>query len=319
MKILYFNDFRLGVLKGDNSVVDVTALVQDIPHVGPGDLINGLIERFSSYRQKLEQAVAQGQGVPLASVRIRPPLPKPTTIVAMAVNYMEDGTRSEPAPINAFLKSPSAIIGQGDTMVLPDVPATIFEGEAELAVVIGKRASHVKAADAMDYVFGYTNFIDGSARGLPPAGNVFFQMKSRDTFAPIGPYLVTKDEVPDVNKLQIRLWNNGTLMQNFNTSDMAHKIPRCIEWLTSIHTLEPGDIVATGTNHRGLNPFMDGDKVELEIDGLGRLAINVKDELKRTWGRETRLQMHEKAAQKTPGNYPDITPQLTGKHAPASR
>src|SRR6476661_1023588 len=211
MKILYFDDFKLGVLKGDNTVVDVSSVVQDIPHVGPGDLIKGLIERFASYRSKLEQAAAQGQGVPLASVRIRPPLPKPINIDAMAVNYMEDGTRSAPAPINAFHKSPSAICGPGDTMVLPDVPATIFEGEAELAVVIGKRASNVKAADAMDYVFGYTNFIDGSARGLPPAGNVFFQMKSRDTFAPIGPWIVTKDEIPDVNKLQIRLWNNRTL------------------------------------------------------------------------------------------------------------
>jgi len=315
MKILYFNDFRLGVLKGDNSVVDVTAVVQDIPHVGPGDLMNGLIERFSSYRQKLEQAVAQGQGVPLASVRIRPPLPKPTTIDCMAVNYMEDGTRSAPAPINAFHKSPSAIIGNGDTMVLPDVPATIFEGEAEMAVIIGKRASHVKAADAMDYVFGYTNFIDGSARGLPPAGNVFFQMKSRDTFAPIGPYIVTKDEIKDPQKLQIRLWNNGTLMQNFNTDDMGHKIPRCIEWLTSIHTLEPGDIIATGTNHRGLNPFMDGDKVEIETEGLGRLTFNIKDELKRKWERKTRLQMHEAAKEKSAGNYPDITPQAEGKYA----
>ncbi len=299
MKILYFNDFRLGVLKGDNSVVDVTAVVQDIPHTGPGDLINGLIERFSSYRQKLEQAVAQGQGVPLASVRIRPPLPKPTTIDCMAVNYMEDGTRSAPAPINAFHKSPSAIIGNGDTMVLPDVPATIFEG----------------AADAMDYVFGYTNFIDGSARGLPPAGNVFFQMKSRDTFAPIGPYIVTADEIRDPQKLQIRLWNNGTLMQNFNTDDMGHKIPRCIEWLTSIHTLEPGDIIATGTNHRGLNPFMDGDKVEIETEGLGRLTFNIKDELKRKWERKTRLQMHEAAKEKSAGNYPDITPQAEGKYA----
>jgi len=315
MKILYFNDFRLGVLKGDNSVVDVTAVVQDIPHVGPGDLMNGLIERFSSYRQKLEQAVAQGQGVPLASVRIRPPLPKPTTIDCMAVNYMEDGTRSAPAPINAFHKSPSAIIGNGDTMVLPDVPATIFEGEAEMAVIIGKRASHVKAADAMDYVFGYTNFIDGSARGLPPAGNVFFQMKSRDTFAPIGPYIVTKDEIRDPQKLQIRLWNNGTLMQNFNTDDMGHKIPRCIEWLTSIHTLEPGDIIATGTNHRGLNPFIDGDKIEIETEGLGRLTFNIKDELKRKWEHKTRLQMHEAAKEKTAGNYSDITPQAEGKYA----
>jgi 2-keto-4-pentenoate hydratase/2-oxohepta-3-ene-1,7-dioic acid hydratase in catechol pathway len=313
MKLLYFNDFKLGVLKGDNTVVDVTAAVQDIPHTGPGDLINGLIERFSSYRQKLEDAAARGQGVPLASVRIRPPLPKPTNIDCMAVNYMEDGTRSAPAPINAFHKSPGAIIGPGDTMVLPDVPATIFEGEAELAVVIGKRCSHVTAANAMDYIFGYTNFIDGSARGLPPGG--FFHMKSRDTFAPIGPYIVTKDEIKDPQKLQIRLWNSGTLMQNFNTDDMGHKIPRCIEWLSSIHTLEPGDIVATGTNHRGLNPFMDGDKVEIEIEGLGRLGFNIKDELKRKWERKTRLQMHEAAKEKSAGNYPDITPQAEGRYA----
>jgi 2-keto-4-pentenoate hydratase/2-oxohepta-3-ene-1,7-dioic acid hydratase in catechol pathway len=169
----------------------------------------------------------------------------------MAVNYMEDGTRSAPAPINAFQKTATSIIGPGDTMVLPDVPATIFEGEAEIAVVIGKRATQVSAANAMDYVFGYVNFIDGSARGLPPPGAVFFQMKSRDTFCPIGPYLVTADEIKDPHKLQIKLSVNGEVKQNFNTDDMAHKIPRCIEWVTSIHTLEPGDILATGTNHRG--------------------------------------------------------------------
>jgi 2-keto-4-pentenoate hydratase/2-oxohepta-3-ene-1,7-dioic acid hydratase in catechol pathway len=317
MKLLYFDEFKLGVLKGDNSVVDVSAIVRDIPHTGPGDLINGLIERFAAYRAKLEAAAASGRGVPLASVRIRPPLPKPANIDCMAVNYMEDGTRSAPAPINAFNKSASAIIGNGDTMVLPDVPAAIFEGEAEMAVIIGKRASNVSAANAMDYVFGYTNFIDGSARGLPPPGNVFFQMKSRDTFAPMGPWIVTADEIKDPQKLQIRLWTNGQLMQNFNTDDMGHKIARCIEWLTSIHTLEPGDIIATGTNHRGLNPFMDGDKIELETEGLGRLTFMIKDELKRKWERATRLQMHERAAQKTAGNYPDFTPQTAGKHAKA--
>jgi 2-keto-4-pentenoate hydratase/2-oxohepta-3-ene-1,7-dioic acid hydratase in catechol pathway len=316
MKLLYFDDFKLGVLKGDNTVVDVSAIVRDIPHTGPGDLMNGLIERFAAYRGKLEAAAASGHGVPVAGVRIRPPLPKPVNIDCMAVNYMEDGTRKEPALINAFHKSPGAIIGNGDTMVLPDAPATIFEGEAELALIIGKRASHVSQANAMDCVFGYTNFIDGSARGLPAGG--FFHMKSRDTFAPIGPYIVTKDEIPDPQKLQIRLFNNGTLYQNFNTSDMAHKIPRCIEWLTSIHTLEPGDIVATGTNHRGLNPFMDGDKIEIEIDGLGRLGFSIKDELKRKWDRKTRLQCHEAAAQKTPGAYPDYTPQLAGKYAKAA-
>jgi 2-keto-4-pentenoate hydratase/2-oxohepta-3-ene-1,7-dioic acid hydratase in catechol pathway len=311
MKLLYFDDFKLGVLRGD-TVVDVSSVVQDIPHLGPHDLINGLIARFSSYRTRLEEAAARGQGIPVSQVRIRPPLPKPTNIVCMAVNYMEDGTRTEPAPINAFLKSPSAVIGPNDTMVLPDVPATIFEGEAEVAVIIGKRASGVSAADAMSYVFGYTNFIDGSARGLPPSGNTFYQMKSRDTFAPIGPCLVTADEIRDPHKLAVRLWVNGTLKQNFNTSDMAHKIPRCIEWVTSIHALEPGDILATGTNHRGLSAFQNGDRIELETEGLGKLGFNVRDDLKRTWARETRLDRQEKKQEGT-------TPQLSGKHTPAPR
>ena len=312
MKICYFDDFKLGVVKGDN-VVDVSAVVKDIPHTGPHNLINGLIERFDAYRGKLEAAVAKETGVPLKSVRLRPPLPRPHNIDCMAVNYMEDGTRSEPAPINAFHKSPSGVIGDGDTMVLQDIPATIFEGEAELALVIGKRASNVKAADAMQYIFGYVNFIDGSARGLPPAGNTFYQMKSRETFAPIGPFLVTADEIKDPQKMQVTLKLNGIVKQNFNTDDMAHKIPRCIEWVSSIHTLEAGDVLATGTNHRGLNAFMDGDKVELECAGLGVLHINVRDDLKRTWSRDTRLEHHNKGLEGV------STPQLTGKYAPAKK
>jgi 2-keto-4-pentenoate hydratase/2-oxohepta-3-ene-1,7-dioic acid hydratase in catechol pathway len=289
-------------------VVDVSEAVRDIPHAGAHDIVNGVIARFGEYRGRLEAAARRGTPVPLARVRLRPPLPRPTNIVCMAVNYMEDGTRSEPAPINAFMKSPGAIIGPGDTMVLPDVPATIFEGEAEVAVVIGRRASRVSAAEAMSYVFGYTNFIDGSARGLLPTGNTFYQMKSRDTFAPIGPALVTADEVPDPHHLQITLSVNGTVKQNFNTSDMAHKIPRCIEWVTSIHTLEPGDILATGTNHRGLSAFMNGDVIELETERLGRLSFTVRDDLKRTWSRETRLDRQQKGQEGT-------TPQLSGKYA----
>jgi 2-keto-4-pentenoate hydratase/2-oxohepta-3-ene-1,7-dioic acid hydratase in catechol pathway len=304
VKLVFFDDFKLGVLKG-GAVIDVSDAVRAIPQLGPRDLINGLISRFDEYRGALEQAVERGQGIPVSQVRIRPPLPKPSNIVCMAVNYMEDGTRAEPAPINAFMKSPNAVIGDGDTMVLPDVAATIFEGEAEMAIVIGKRASAVRAEDAMDYVFGYLNFVDGSARGVP----AFYQMKSRETFAPMGPYLVTADEVPDPDSIQVRLWVNGELKQNFNTGDMAHKIPRCIEWVTSIHTLEPGDVLATGTNHRGLSAFQDGDLVELETEGLGRLHVHIRDDLKRTWARETRLDRQEKGLEGT-------TPQLTGRYAP---
>ena len=310
MKIGYFDDYRLGVIKGD-MIVDVSDAARDIPHTGPHNLISGLIERWGDYRKKVEDAAATGKGVPVASVKFRAPLPRPNNIDCMAVNYMEDGTRKEPAPINAFMKSPNSVIGNGDTMVLPDVAASVFEGEAEVALVIGKRAANAKAADAMSHVFGYVNFIDGSARGLPPAGNTFYQMKARETFAPLGPYIVTADEIADPHKLQIRLWVNGVLKQNFNTSDMAHKIPRCVEFISAIHTLEPGDILATGTNHRGLNAFQDGDAVEIESDGLGRLHIKVRDDLKRSWTRETRLERQEKGFENV------MAPQLSGKYQPA--
>ena len=309
MKLLFFDDFKLGVLNNDK-VIDVSQLVREIPHTGPHNWISGLIERFEEYRGRLQEAAGRGRGVPVKQVRVRPPLPKPYNIIAMAVNYLEEGERAKPAPMNAFHKSPNSVIGDEDTMILPDVPATVFEGEAELALVIGKRASAVGAAEAMNYVFGYLNFIDGSARGLPPSGNTFYQMKSRDTFSPLGPFLVTADEVRDPHALQVRLWINGEVKQDFNTEAMAHKIPRCIEWVTSIHTLEPGDILATGTDHRGLSAIQDGDLIEMETEGLGRLHVQVRDDLKRTWSRENRGERMKKGLD-------GRAPQLTGKYAPA--
>ncbi len=307
MKLLFFDDFKLGLLKADK-VVDVSAIVGEIPHTGPHNLISGLIECFEGYRDRLQNALLRGEGVPITQVTIRPPLPKPYNIVAMAVNYLE-GPNAKPAPLNAFPKSPSGVIGNGETMILPDVPATVFEAEAELGVVIGKRATSVPAAQAMSYVFGYLNFIDGSARGLPPSGNTFYQMKSRDTFAPLGPVLVTADEIPDPHALRVRLWINGALKQDFPTSTMAHNIPRCLEWITSIHTLDAGDILATGTDHRGLSAIQDGDRIEMETEGLGRLWVGVRDDLKRTWERETRGERQQKGLE-------GRAPQLTGKYAP---
>ena len=291
MRLVFFDDFKLGVLNGDR-VVDASQVVAGIRHDSPQDLLSRLIGSFDQYRARLDQAAKSSAGVPVASVRLRSPLPKPL-IVCMAVNYMEYGTRTEPPPINAFLKSSNSVIGSGDTVVLPPDEANIFEHEAELALVIGKTAKNVKAADAYDYIFGYTNIIDVSARGL--GGNSFFWGKSWDTFAPIGPALVTADEVKDPQNLNVKLWVNGVLRQDYPTSDMAHKIPRVVEWASSVATLEPGDIIATGTNHQGLGALQDGDVMEMEIEGLGRLAgIKVTDAKKRSWSRETRAQ---KAAQ----------------------
>ena len=307
MKLVFFDDFKLGVIK-DSQVVDVRAAVSGITHSSPQDLINKIIADFDKYRGDIQTAADSGSGVSVDQVRLRSPMPKPSNIVCMAVNYMEDGTRSEPAPINAFHKSPNSVIGNGDTMVLPDAPATIFEGEAEMALIIGKHASKVKPENAYEHIFGYMGFIDGSARGLPPAGNTFYQMKSRDTYAPMGPWLVTADEIDDPLNLSVKLWVNEELKQNYNTSDMAHKIPRIIEWVSSIHDLEPGDVVATGTNHRGLSAFQDGDRVNLEVQGLGNLNFGVRDDLKRTWARTTRLEMAEQGKEGT-------TPQLSGKYS----
>ena len=119
---------------------------------------------------------------------------------------------------------------------------------------------------------------------------------------------MTADEIDDPLKLQVQLSVNGDLKQNFNTDDMAHKIPRVIEWITSIHTLEPGDVVATGTNHRGLSPVMDADNIELETEGLGRLHISVKDDLRRKWERLTRLEREEQG-------FDSPTPQIGGKYS----
>ncbi|MDP4593850.1 MAG: fumarylacetoacetate hydrolase family protein [Beijerinckiaceae bacterium] len=305
MKIAYFNDFQLGVVTSEG-VVNVMDVVADIPHTGPHDLITGLIADFETYRGKLEVAAKSGTAIPLGDVKLRAPLPRPFNIDCMAVNYMEDGKRSEAAPINGFAKSPNGIIGPGETMVMPDVPLSSFEAEAELGLVIGKTASNVPADQWRDYVFGYVNFLDGSARGLPPSGNTFYQMKSRETFAPVGPWIVTADEVDDPQNLQVTLRCNGDVRQDFNTSDMAHKIPRCVEWVSSLHTLNPGDIIATGTNHGGLSSFMNGDQIELEIEKVGILRVGVHDDLKRKWPPVTRM---------GGGDWRTPSKQISGKYA----
>ena len=305
MKLAYFDDYRLGAVLG-TGIVDVSGELHDLPRRAPEDLMAALIEHFGEYRAPIEKAVIGGKPIPLAEVKFRMPLPRPHAIVCMAVNY-DDGLLKS-AHTNAFHKSPSALIGCDETLVLPDVPASVFEGEAEMAVVIGKKASNVDAEHAMNYVFGYMNFIDGSARDLPPATNSFFQMKSRDTFAPIGPYIVTRDEIPDPQNLQVRLWVNGEIKQDFNTRKMITGVRDSIAWVSAIQTLMPGDILATGTDHCGLNAFQHGDIVELETEGLGRLRVIVRDDLQRTWSRELRIERHNKGLSA-------IAPQLSGKYA----
>jgi 2-keto-4-pentenoate hydratase/2-oxohepta-3-ene-1,7-dioic acid hydratase in catechol pathway len=296
MRIAFIDDYRPAVVEGQK-VVDVSDLLSSIPRLGPQDVLEGLISRFDELKPRLEAAARSGQGKSIGEVRFRPPVPGPSKIVCMAGNYMESGTIPAPYDVDAFLKSPASIIGDGDTVVLPDAPATVFQHESELGVLIGKKASKVRAGQALDYVFGYLNFIDVSARGINPNGrNSFWWQKSWDTFGPIGPWIATHDEIADPQQLHIRLWNNGDLRQDFSTSDMARGVAQVIELISNEVTLLPGDIIATGTNHLGLGPLQDGEKVEMEITGLGRLRVSVRDDKKRTWRRETVAQQRAREA-----------------------
>ena len=279
MKLAFFNDYQLGVIKGDN-IVDVTSAVEGVSHHSPQELMNMLIEGFGDLQADIESAAAGGDGVSLADVRLRAPLPRPGQLLCLAGNYIEPAS-PERGEFNAFLKSPTGIIGTGDTSEFPSADASVFHFEPELALVIGKTASRVSQADAMDHVFGYTQFIDGSARGLHGG---FFLGKSWHTFAPMGPALVTADEIEDPNELGIRLWVNEDLRHDFSSNSMDRFIPEMLAEVTNVVTLEPGDVVSTGTHHESLSPIHDGDTLRLEIEGLGpALTVNIHDPLKRTW------------------------------------
>lgn len=162
------------------------------------------------------------------------------------------------------------------------VDANIFHHEAELVAVIGRRGKDVAPAAAMDHVFGYTCGVDVSAR-LRNAGPGGALGKTYEGFAPVGPCIVTSDEVPDPHNLRVRLWVDGQPRHDYSTSDMARYIPECIEYMSSIVALRPGDLLFTGTNHQGIGPMQDGETVELEILPVGRLTFHVSDPLKRRW------------------------------------
>jgi 2-keto-4-pentenoate hydratase/2-oxohepta-3-ene-1,7-dioic acid hydratase in catechol pathway len=218
-------------------------------------------------------------------VRLLPPLPRPGKILCCIGNYWEHAQR-ESRPLNMFLKNPEAVVGPGDTIMLPELTEPwIFMHEAELALVIKGPAKKARREDWKKHVFGYTGLIDVSARGEGrrtwKAGS--WLGKSFDTFAPIGPCIVTADEVPDPNDVVVRFWNDGQLRHNYNTDDMEHRVPELVEFASSIMTLNSGDLIACGTNHEGLGALQDGETVEIEVQYVGKMQLKVVDPLKRSW------------------------------------
>jgi 2-keto-4-pentenoate hydratase/2-oxohepta-3-ene-1,7-dioic acid hydratase in catechol pathway len=275
-----------GVVPGALTERGVVSLAEAVtPGHTPQLTMQGIIDEFDRLRPALERLAREGQARPLSDVRLSPPLPRPGKILACIANYWEHGAL-EARPLNMFLKNPDAVIGPGDTIVLPEFTEPwIFMHEAELALVVKGPAKSVTRADWRRAVFGYTGMIDVSARG---EGRRTWKTgswlgKSFDTFAPIGPCIATIDEIPDPNDVHVQFWVDGQLRHNYNTDDMEHLVPELVEFATTIMTLNSGDIIACGTNHEGLGPLQDGEVVDFEIHGIGRMRLHVRDPLKRTW------------------------------------
>ena len=279
MQLVFFNEFQLGIIR-DNQVIDVGAAVADLNTRNPQALMTEIITEWDSVGPKIAQAAEGQSGIALDAVTLRPPLPRPGQLVCAAGNYIEPRA-PEKGDFNGFLKSNTSVVGQGATVTLPAAEASVFHFEPELALVIGKRAAHLTEANALDCIFGYTQFIDGSARGLPGG---FFLGKSWHTFAPLGPAIITKDEVADPNDLTIHFWVNDVLKHDFSTGDMARHVPELLVEVTKVLTLEPGDVVATGTHHEALSPIQDGYILRLGIEGFGpALQVQVVDPQQRSW------------------------------------
>jgi 2-keto-4-pentenoate hydratase/2-oxohepta-3-ene-1,7-dioic acid hydratase in catechol pathway len=225
--------------------------------------------------------------IPLARVKLCAPIPDPPKILCMGLNYRDHAKEANlevPKYPVIFAKYTNTVIGSGDHIVLPK-NSQKPDYEAEFGFVMGKRARHIKSEDWRDYVFGYMNCNDVSARDYQMSVSQWTMGKNFDTFAPMGPYLVSADEIEDPHNLNISLTLNGETMQSSNTRELIFKIPETIEFLSSVMTLEAGDVVLTGTpagvgfSRRPPRWLTPGDEVVVRIEGLGELRNTCVAEL----------------------------------------
>lgn len=272
---------RTGILLDDGQVLDCSAFGEDFNEEFFGS--NGL-ERFSNW---LELHREDTFGIPFDDVEFAPPVGRPSKLICVGLNYArhaeETGAKLPDEPV-LFMKATSAVTGANSALILPK-GSTKTDWEVELAVVIGDRAASVSEEEAMDYVAGYAMMIDYSERSWQKErGGQWVKGKSADTFAPLGPTFVTRDEIPDPHRLSMSLSVNGEVRQNSSTADMIFGVPYLISYISQFMTLFPGDIISTGTPEgvgAGMNPqtfLKPGDVVEAKIEGLGQSRQKVVEQ-----------------------------------------
>jgi 2,4-didehydro-3-deoxy-L-rhamnonate hydrolase len=274
MKLIRFGSAgaeRPGVILADGRRIDASAFGQDYDEAFFGG--DGLA-RLAKWVDR------EGARAPVVSedVRLGPPIARPSKIICIGLNYRDHAKESGmavPTEPVVFFKSTSAIVGPNDDVIIPK-GSTKTDWEVELAIVIGARASYVSEADAMSHVAGYVLHNDYSERVFQlERGGQWVKGKSCDTFAPLGPFVATPDELGDVHQLKLWLTVNGVTKQNGSTSDLVFNVPTLVSYLSQFMSLLPGDVISTGTpagvamGHTPPRFLHDGDVVELGIDGLG--------------------------------------------------
>jgi 2-keto-4-pentenoate hydratase/2-oxohepta-3-ene-1,7-dioic acid hydratase in catechol pathway len=281
MRLVLTADDRLGVLR-DSGMIDVSGAFADVRYRTAADRMPRVLATLHERRGRVEELVASGETEALPALQA--PVPRPPKLIAAFGNYREGSARERQAQ-DMFLESPDSVLGPNGVVVLPQHPADIFHHEAELALVVGRRAKDLPADErALDALAGYTCAIDVSARGIGRVGPSRIG-KSFDTFTPLGPAIVTPDEVPDPQNLHVTLSVNGEPRQDYTTSDMEYPVVEVLAFISSYMTLVPGDVLLCGTNHQGLGALQDGDAVEMTIDGIGTLVVSVSDPQVREWPR----------------------------------
>jgi 2-keto-4-pentenoate hydratase/2-oxohepta-3-ene-1,7-dioic acid hydratase in catechol pathway len=283
---------RFATLK-NGSVAAVTEDDKMVPLDGVCDSMIDLAASYEANRGAIDRAISERTAASLDAAQLAAPVPKPSKVWGAAGNYHRGsknlasaggrGEARETPPDelleHIFLKPPSAVIGPGDSIVIPSNAETVFP-ELELCVVIGRECRNLSVDEAMDAVFGYSVILDVTARGYGSGRNLMGTRcvrKGFDTFAPVGPWIVTRDEIPDPQALEMRLWVNDDLRQSASTGGMINGVARLVSYLSEVGTLFPGDLIASGNPDAPAfqKQLAPGDELTAEIDGVGQLRVGV--------------------------------------------